>query len=340
MSVSLRGITKGFTARRGAETPVLHGIDLDVSDGEMLVIVGPSGSGKTTLLRCIAGLEEPDSGSISVGGRDVTNADPGERDVAMVFQELALYPHLNVKGNIAFGLRARKLSRDRIEGAVAKAAETLELTGYLDRLPSELSGGERQRVALARAIVRDPTAFLLDEPLSNLDPALRTRARVEIRALQRQLGRTAIYVTHDQVEAMTLGDRIAVLRAGRVEQVGPPLELYDHPATAFVAGFLGAPPMNILPSDLLAPEHRRAPVFGIRPERVRLRDTDPRIRTKVVLVEHIGSSTVVHLETGDGPLIARTSDRDVPSPGESVDIGFDDSDIRYFESEDGRAVPA
>jgi len=340
MSVSLRGIEKTYSARRGERTPVLRGIDLDVIDGEMLVVVGPSGSGKTTLLRCIAGLEEVDVGSISVGGRDVTHEDPGARDVAMVFQELALYPHLTVRANIAFGLRARKGSRDDVATAVDDAARTLELQPFLDRFPSELSGGERQRVALARAIVREPTAFLLDEPLSNLDPALRTRARVEIRTLHERLGRTAIYVTHDQVEAMTLGDRIAVLRGGRVEQLGAPLELYDHPATAFVARFLGAPPMNILPSELLPPERRKAPAFGIRPELVKLGDDRGDVKGTVTVIEQVGSSTIVRLETSHGELIARTTDRDATRPGDVVMASFDDAHVRYFESQDGPVVKA
>ncbi|MBW3594324.1 MAG: ABC transporter ATP-binding protein [Actinobacteria bacterium] len=338
MSVSLRGVEKAFAARSAAPIPVLHGIDLEVPDGEMIVIVGPSGSGKTTLLRCIAGLEELDRGSVLVGGRDVTHDDPGERDIAMVFQELALYPHLTVRANIAFGLKARKSPPAEVAVAVADVARTLELEPLLGRLPSELSGGERQRVALARAIVRDPTAFLLDEPLSNLDPALRTRARVEIRTLQRDLGRTAIYVTHDQVEAMTLGDRIAVLRNGRVEQVGAPLELYDHPASAFVGRFLGTPPMSILSSEVLTPDRRKAAAFGIRPERVRLADADGDVKATVEVVEHIGSSTVVHLRTSHGELLARTPGRDVPQPGETVMVSFADRDIRFFESEDGRAV--
>ena len=338
MSLSLRGIEKTFSVRRGPPTPVLHGIDLDVAEGEMLVIVGPSGSGKTTLLRCIAGLEEIDGGAVVVGGRDVTNDEPGERDVAMVFQELALYPHLTVRSNISFGLRARKADPQTIDTAVTDAARTLELEGLLDRLPSQLSGGERQRVALARAIVRDPTAFLLDEPLSNLDPALRTRARVEIKTLQQRLGRTAVYVTHDQVEAMTLGDRIAVLRDGRVEQVGAPLDLYDRPATAFVGRFLGTPPMNILSTEVLTPERRKAPTFGIRPERVRLDGSGDGVPATVRVVEQIGSSTLVHLDTAHGSLVVRTDDRRVPDLGVGVHVSFADEHIRYFESDDGRAL--
>lgn len=337
MSVSLHRVTKSFGARREPKTAVLQAIELEAGDGEMLVVVGPSGSGKTTLLRCIAGLEELDEGSILVGGRDVTAEEPGQRDVAMVFQELALYPHLTVRANIAFGLRARKTDPRNIETTLTEAARVLELDGLLDRLPSQLSGGERQRVALARAIVRQPTAFLFDEPLSNLDPSLRSKARVELRSLQKELARTAIYVTHDQVEAMTLGDRIAVLREGRVEQVGRPLDLYDDPASAFVARFLGTPPMNILPSNLLAEDRRKAPVFGVRPELVRLDARGP-IRGTVRLVEQIGASSVVHVDTGMGDLLIRTPSRDVARAGEEIAASFDDADIRYFDSDDGPAV--
>ena len=339
MTVSLRGVSKTFIARHGVEAPAIHHVDLDVDSRELLVVVGPSGSGKTTLLRCIAGLTEVDSGTIRVAGNDVTSVDPGERDVAMVFQELALYPHMSVRANITFGLKARKTPADTIGSRVGHAAEVLDLGGLLDRTPDELSGGERQRVALARAIVRDPAAFLLDEPLSNLDPALRNRARVEIKDLQRKLERSMLYVTHDQIEAMTLGDRIAVLRDGHVEQVGAPLELYDHPMTAFVGRFLGTPPMNILPSRLLPPERRFAPVFGIRAERIVLDDGSPvAFAARVALVEHIGASTVIHLDVEGVAVVARSEHRQVPSPGSDVQVSFDDDDLRFFDSDDGRAV--
>ena len=338
MTVSLRGVSKAFVARRGSETPAIHGIDLDVDDRELMVVVGPSGSGKTTLLRCIAGLTPVDAGTISVGGRDVTDADPGERDVAMVFQELALYPHMTVRANIAFGLKARKVAPAQIAEGVDRAAATLDLTKVLERTPDELSGGERQRVALARAIVREPAVFLLDEPLSNLDPALRTRSRVEIKALQRHLKRSMLYVTHDQVEAMTLGDRIAVLRDGHLEQVGAPLEVYDHPMSAFVGRFLGTPPMNILPARLLGPDRRRAPAFGIRPEQLRLDAPSPSFTATVTLIERVGAMTVLYLEVEGVELIARSERRDVPAPGSAVSISFNDDDVRFFESEDGRAV--
>ncbi|MGH2807295.1 MAG: ABC transporter ATP-binding protein [Actinomycetota bacterium] len=338
MTVSLRGVRKTFPQRRGADTIVLDGIDLDVDDRELVVVVGPSGSGKTTLLRCIAGLVDVDVGTMRVGDRDVTDADPGDRDVAMVFQELALYPHMSVRANIGFGLRARKMPSDEIARRIGHAAESLDLAHLLERRPTELSGGERQRVALARAIVREPRAFLLDEPLSNLDPALRSRARIEIRALQRQLARSMLYVTHDQVEAMTLGDRVAVLRTGRLEQVGPPLEVYDYPLSAFVGRFLGTPPMNIVSSELLPADRRSSPVFGIRPERIRLGEPDGGIAGRIALVEQVGASTVVHVHTDHGEMLVRTDRRDVPGPGVEVGLEFNDADVRYFASEDGPAV--
>ena len=319
-------------------SPAIYEIDLDVDDRELLVVLGPSGSGKTTLLRCIAGLAPVDSGTIVVAGRDVTNEDPGSRDVAMVFQELALYPHMTVRANIAFGLRARKRPDDEVAAKVERAAAVLDLTNVLERRPDELSGGERQRVALARSIVRDPAVFLLDEPLSNLDQSLRARARVEIKALQRQLGRSMLYVTHDQVEAMTLGDRVAVLRDGKLEQVGTPLEVYDHPMTTFVGRFLGTPPMNILPARLLPADRHAAPVFGIRAEKIVLGADNGVFRAAVSLVEQIGAATIVHLEADGASLAARTTERDAPAPGSEVSVSFDEADVRYFDAEDGRAV--
>ncbi len=338
MTISLRGVSKVYRTRRDASKQAVRDVSLDVGDGELLVVVGPSGSGKTTLLRCIAGLADVDSGTVMVGGRDVTRADPGDRDVAMVFQELALYPHMTVRANISFGLRARKVSPDEIADRVDRAATVLDLYDVLDRSPDRLSGGERQRVALARAIVREPAAFLLDEPLSNLDPALRTRARVEIKNLQRHLERSALYVTHDQVEAMTLGDRVAVLREGSIEQIGGPLEVYDHPMTAFVGRFLGTPPMNILPARLLPADRRHAPFFGVRAEHIHLGGGGRVFDARVVLVEQVGASTVVHLDADGTALAARSDTRAVPSPGATVGVAFVDDHIRYFDSEDGRAV--
>ncbi|KQU92866.1 sn-glycerol-3-phosphate ABC transporter ATP-binding protein UgpC [Devosia sp. Root105] len=239
--LQLRGINKSF----GAVT-VIHDVDLDIGDGEFVVFVGPSGCGKSTLLRTISGLEEPSSGQVLIGGEDVTDFDPSERGVAMVFQSYALYPHMTVEQNLGFGLRMGGMPADQVAQRVASAAGTLELTELLQRKPRQLSGGQRQRVAIGRAIVRQPKAFLFDEPLSNLDAELRVQMRIEIAKLHQQLGATMVYVTHDQVEAMTLADRIVVLRAGKIEQQGTPIELYDDPDNLFVAGFIGSPRMNFL----------------------------------------------------------------------------------------------
>ena len=247
--LQLRGINKNF-----GTVKVIHDIDLDVGDGEFVVFVGPSGCGKSTLLRTISGLEEPTSGRVLIGGEDVTDFDPSERGVAMVFQSYALYPHMTVEQNLGFGLRMGGMPRDQVADRVASAARILELDELLDRKPRQLSGGQRQRVAIGRAIVRQPKAFLFDEPLSNLDAELRVQMRIEIAKLHQQLGATMVYVTHDQVEAMTLADRIVVLRAGRIEQQGSPIELYDNPDNVFVAGFIGSPRMNFLEGTITAIE--------------------------------------------------------------------------------------
>ena len=315
----------------------LDGVDLEAVDGELLVIVGPSGSGKTTLLRCIAGLEEPDEGVVHVGGQDVTRVPPGKRDVAMVFQDFALYPHISARDNVSFGLRAAKLDRTAITTRVRAAAELLDLDATLERRPSELSGGERQRVALARAIVREPAVFLLDEPLSNLDAELRTTTRAEIRSLQKRLGTTTIYVTHDQVEAMTMGDRVAVLRRGRVEQVASPTDLYDRPATAFVARFLGSPPMNLFASSLLAPD-LGFPVVGIRPEHVRIVGRDEgRMTGAVAAVELLGDVAIVHVEVGHDRIAAKVLREAAPDRGEEIGVAFEDARVHVFDSWDGVA---
>jgi ABC-type sugar transport system ATPase subunit len=247
--VKLRGINKSFGA-----VAVIHNIDLDINDGEFVVFVGPSGCGKSTLLRTISGLEEPTSGQVLIDGEDVTDYDPSERGVAMVFQSYALYPHMTVSENLGFGLRMGGMPKDQVAQRVTEAARILELADLLERKPRQLSGGQRQRVAIGRAIVRQPKAFLFDEPLSNLDAELRVQMRIEIAKLHQQLGATMVYVTHDQVEAMTLADRIVVLRAGRVEQQGSPIELYDNPDNMFVAGFIGSPRMNFLDGTITAIE--------------------------------------------------------------------------------------
>lgn len=338
MSVGVRELHKSYPASRRDEEPVtaLRGVDLDAEQSELLVIVGPSGSGKSTLLRTIAGLERPDEGRVLIAGNDVTRTRPGDRDVAMVFQEYALYPHVTVNGNISFGLRARKIANSEIVRRVASAAELLGLAPLLQRKPPELSGGERQRVALARAIVRDPRAFLLDEPLSNLDAELRARTRADIRKLQRDLGKTMIYVTHDQVEAMTMGDRVAVLRDGRLEQIGTPIEIYDRPANKFVATFFGTPPMNIFPAEL-SPDHGRAATLGVRPEDVSLVGEDlARLNGEVALVEAIGSEVIVHVAVEHGRFLLKVARRDAPAVTDKVGLNFPNQSLHAFDSDGER----
>jgi ABC-type sugar transport system ATPase subunit len=334
VTVALQGVKKSYD---GGAVSALGGIDLDVGRGELLVVVGPSGSGKTTLLRCVAGLEELDEGRVHVDGRDVTRSLPGDRDVAMVFQELALYPHISVRDNISFGLRARRATREEIDERIERVARMLEIEEILNRRPNDLAGGEKQRVALARAIVREPAAFLMDEPLSNLDAELRLHARADIRALQRELDTTTIYVTHDQVEAMTMGDRVAVLRAGRVEQVDRPTLLYDRPATTFVAGFLGSPPMNLFPADLLDSGDGSA-TLGARPEKIRLVGADDApLSGPVRAVEPIGGESIVHVEVGDRRFFVRVERESAPSEGEYVGLDISPRDIYRFD-DSGRAL--
>lgn len=335
MSVALEGVSKSYPGRGRAPLEALRGVSLEAADGELVVVVGPSGSGKTTLLRCVAGLEHPDRGHISVGGRDVTDLDPGDRDLAMVFQEYALYPHMTVADNISFGLRARKTAPAEIEKKVADAAELLGIETTLDRRPAELSGGERQRVALARAIVRAPTAFLLDEPLSNLDAELRAFMRAEIRGLQRTLGTTALYVTHDQVEALTMGDRVAVLRAGKLEQFGTPSEIYDRPASTFVARFIGMPPMNVVPVGMLGPG---AGFAGLRPEHLRVTPVSgATLAGKVVHSDALGHEVIVHVAIGDEVLLARSTRDGAPALHSDTGLTYNDADVYRFGA-DGRAL--
>ncbi|MCC7320128.1 MAG: sn-glycerol-3-phosphate ABC transporter ATP-binding protein UgpC [Rubellimicrobium sp.] len=288
---------------------VIRGLDLSIGDGEFVVFVGPSGCGKSTTLRMIAGLEDATTGTIRLGGRDVTRARPADRGIAMVFQSYALFPHMTVAGNIGFGLRLQKTPRDEIDRRVAEVARTLHLEELLERMPRELSGGQRQRVAIGRSIIRDPRVFLFDEPLSNLDAALRVQMRLEIARLHKALGTTMVYVTHDQIEAMTLADRIVVFNAGRIEQVGTPMDLYERPANRFVAGFIGAPAMNFLPAA--ARDGRidvaglgSAPVtgntgavaeVGIRPEHLRVGPPDgAAVRGRVELIERLGAETFAY----------------------------------------------
>jgi sn-glycerol 3-phosphate transport system ATP-binding protein len=340
MSARVEGLTKTYVARsrraRDQQVLALDSLSLDAPDGELLVVVGPSGSGKSTLLRCIAGLERSDGGRVYVGDVDVTESAPGARDVSMVFQEYALFPHMSVEDNISFGLRARKERGEDIGRKVAHAAEILGLERALARRPAELSGGERQRVALARAIVREPKVFLLDEPLSNLDAELRARTRAEIKQMQRALGTTMIYVTHDQVEATTMGDRVAVLRDGKVEQVGAPQDVYRHPATGFVARFLGTPPMNLFPSEVL---NGAGGWNGVRPEHISIAAPDEgRLSGRVRAVEPLGSEGVVHVDVAHSTLLARVPWDSVPTRGETVGLEFADANVYSFESRDGKAV--
>ncbi len=311
--VALRGITKSFGA-----TPVLKGVDLDVADGEFVVFVGPSGCGKSTLLRVIAGLEDPDAGEVSIAGRTVNALSPSDRGIAMVFQSYALYPHMTVRQNMAFGLTLAKTDKAEVERRVMAAADILNITDYLDRKPKALSGGQRQRVAIGRAIVREPQVFLFDEPLSNLDAALRVRMRYEFAALHQRLKTTMIYVTHDQVEAMTLADRIVVLNGGVVEQVGAPLELYEHPRTRFVAEFIGSPKMNLIPAEVVEASAGGATVrladgatvrvaidaataragqpvhLGVRPEHLTLDGPGDAVTATATFVESLGAATYAY----------------------------------------------
>ncbi|MGN6144857.1 MAG: ABC transporter ATP-binding protein [Mesorhizobium sp.] len=297
--IALKSVRKAF-----GSTVIIHDIDLTVDEGEFVVFVGPSGCGKSTLLRLIAGLEDTTSGTIEIDGRDVTATAPARRGLAMVFQSYALYPHMTVRDNIAFPLKMANMKPTDIESKVAAAARVLNLAAYLDRRPSQLSGGQRQRVAIGRAIVREPAAFLFDEPLSNLDAALRGAMRIEISELHQQLGTTMIYVTHDQVEAMTMADKIVVLNAGRIEQTGTPLDLYNRPDNLFVAGFIGSPRMNLIGGD--AAQGHGAHTLGLRPEHVDLSPEAGEWAGKVVLAEHLGSDTILHIEAdGIGRFVAR-----------------------------------
>jgi multiple sugar transport system ATP-binding protein len=338
LSVAVRGLRKTYSEphRNGAPVVALRDIDLEGQPGELLVVVGPSGSGKSTLLRCVAGLERPDSGRVLIASRDVTHVRPGDRDVAMVFQEYALYPHVSVSGNISFGLRARKVAAIEIASRVASAAELLGLGDLLHRKPPELSGGERQRVALARAIVRDPQAFLLDEPLSNLDAELRARTRADIRSLQRELGKTMIYVTHDQVEAMTMGDRVAVLRSGNLEQIGTPIDIYDRPANTFVGSFFGSPPMNMFPAEI-SPDHPHAATLGVRPEDVAIVGHDfAKLIGEVTLVETIGSEAIVHVSADHGRFLIKAPRDGAPTLTNRVGLNFNNRSVHAFDAEGRR----
>lgn len=336
--ITLEGVRKSF-----GKHSIIQGADLDIEDGSFVVFVGPSGCGKTTLLRLIAGLEDVSEGRILIDGVNVVDMPPPKRGLSMVFQSYALYPHMSVRGNIAFGLKMAGVAKAEIDRKVEAAAATLNLTNYLDRKPRELSGGQRQRVAIGRAIVREPKAFLFDEPLSNLDAALRVQMRLEVTRLQRELGTTAVYVTHDQVEAMTMADRIVVLNGGRIEQVGSPLELYERPANLFVAGFIGSPKMNLIGGD--AANNHGAATIGIRPEHVRIARDDEahegeRWRGTVTLAEHLGSDTFLYVNVpGIGNLSARSAGHVALDVGDTAVLAPAPDRIHRFDNE-GKALRA
>jgi multiple sugar transport system ATP-binding protein len=330
-SIQLKTVRKAFGA-----VNVINGVDLDIKDGEFAVFVGPSGCGKSTLLRLIAGLEDVTSGNVLIDGKDATNIGPSKRGLAMVFQSYALYPHMSVRGNIAFALKMAGEKAEVIDQKVRKAAGTLNLTDYLDRKPRQLSGGQRQRVAIGRAIVREPKAFLFDEPLSNLDAALRVQMRVEIGELHHALATTMIYVTHDQVEAMTMADKIVVLDRGSVAQVGSPLELYNRPNGLFVAGFIGSPTMNLIRGP--SAEKRGAATIGIRPEHADVSTTAGEWPVTVKLAEHLGSDTFVHVDAdGIGPMTLRLEGEAPLKPDQRIFVTPREANLHKFDKE-GRRI--
>jgi len=352
----MTGVTLTQAIKKYGEAQVLHGIDLQIADGEFCVFVGPSGCGKSTLLRMIAGLEETTAGSIHIGARDVTRIEAAERGVAMVFQSYALYPHMTVAENMGFGLKMTGHPKAEITAKVAEAARILKLDALLDRKPKALSGGQRQRVAIGRAIVRGPEVFLFDEPLSNLDAELRVDMRVEIARLHKDIGATMIYVTHDQVEAMTLADKIVVLRAGRVEQVGAPMELYTDPDNRFVAGFIGSPSMNfvdgtvaqgavrlpslgdrVVPTSVALPGDGARVLVGLRPQVLRLSPGPSPIRLD--LRERLGGVSYVHLALPDGGRMIAETRGDIDLPEDTaVVVDFDPGDALFFDGQTERRL--
>ena len=351
--VDFRGVTKRY-----GDTEVIHGVDVQVADGEFIVIVGPSGCGKSTLLRMVAGLEAITTGEIAIGERIVNDLEPKDRDIAMVFQNYALYPHMSVYDNMAYGLKLRGLARAAIEEKVQRAAAILELGPLLKRTPRQLSGGQRQRVAMGRAIVREPAVFLFDEPLSNLDAKLRVQMRFEIQKMHRRLATTSLYVTHDQVEAMTLAQRMIVMNAGRAEQIGSPMEVYENPQTMFVAGFIGSPAMNFMPGKAqgggqvaldhggvartpgVALEAGRAVSVGIRPEHVvPCSEADAVIRGPVELVEQLGADALIHIAHGSGSVIARVPHGTSPAAGSTFCVRADPARVFVFDAATGARIP-
>ncbi len=355
-TLDLRGVRKSF-----GTTPVLHGVDLSVADGEMVVIVGASGCGKSTLLRIVAGLEKPTEGRVIIGGEDVTAKGPSERDIAMVFQNYALYPHMTVFENMAYGLKIRGMSKADIRTRVEQAAKMLEIGQLLDRKPRQLSGGQRQRVAMGRAVVREPKLFLFDEPLSNLDAKLRVQMRAEIRRLQKRFGVTSMFVTHDQVEAMTLGDRLVVMHEGRAAQIATPMEVWSRPADTYVAGFIGAPSMNFLAGRLGAgggevalkagpvlklvdgarDGEGREVIVGIRPEHVLCTSAEGALPVTVDLVEPLGSETLVHGSLPGGEVMTvRVAGATAPLAGAMMRVTLPPESLHLFDAESGQRLEA
>ncbi len=326
-SVKLQAVAKRF-----GKTEVIKHVDLDIESGEFIVFLGASGSGKSTLLRIVAGLEAASGGTIHIGDRDVTDLPPKDRNVSMVFQSYALYPHMSVRQNIGFGLKMAKADKAAADEAIANAAKMLEIEPLMDRKPGQLSGGQRQRVAIARAIVRQPDVFLFDEPLSNLDAGLRTRTRMEIKDLHQSLTATMIYVTHDQVEAMSLADRMVILNQGRIEQVGTPAELYHEPATTYVAAFLGQPSMNFLDPALLDGDFNGAAQVGIRPEDVELADSG--VTGKLINVEELGETRILYVRLEDGTVMAlRDRSLENPAMGSPISVSLPSERLHLFDSE-------
>jgi multiple sugar transport system ATP-binding protein len=360
-TVSFDHVTKRY-----GDVLAVNDLNLEIQDGEFMVLVGPSGCGKTTSLRMIAGLEEISAGTLKIGDRVVNDVAPKDRDIAMVFQSYALYPHMSVFDNLAFGLKLRKVRKDEIERRVNEAAKILDLGRLLKRKPKELSGGQRQRVALGRAIVREPAVFLMDEPLSNLDAKLRVATRAEIARLHQRLKTTIVYVTHDQVEAMTMGDRIAVMSEGLLQQVGAPQELYDHPVNRFVAGFIGSPAMNFaevtvsgqgadaklegngitLPvppryRDAIGPTTGRTLILGFRPEHLEIGETSPdfvHIEARADVVEYLGNEELLHVNLGGQDVVAIVDAENRVRPGDIVKLGFPLSKLHLFDPDSGQSL--
>jgi multiple sugar transport system ATP-binding protein len=346
--------------KRFGTTNVIHGVSFDIRDGEFMVLVGPSGCGKSTLLRMLAGLEEISGGSIAIDGRTVNDIDSKDRDIAMVFQSYALYPHMNVRDNMGFSLRLRKAPKRELDERVAKAARILNLEPYLDRYPRELSGGQRQRVAMGRAIVRDPKVFLFDEPLSNLDAKLRVQMRSEIKALHQRLRTTTVYVTHDQIEAMTMADRIVVMHDGVIEQIGTPLELYDRPDNLFVAQFIGSPAMNIVQGTLRrtngsahvetadgirwplgagAGADGQQVTYGVRPDHLELAaDAERGVPGEIVVVEPTGSETELVVKIGDAQVVVEAHGRATVRPGDKVTFAVNPANVHLFDQKSGQRL--